>query len=406
MTNSPPPNVKLRPDEPGRVLASGIDSLVLAIEAYWLSDGTFESLTELKERAKKAQADEPVVLRLNDGLSSWAFNVKPHGAGGYEWILVSREATMKIGNWRVLKQRPSVMIDIRAETLWTHGPQVVVTRVAFILRNLGATIVRIKPSRVDLACDILLPYEAWSMGLLENFVTRANHKAVYLQQKQLSGFTIGSGAMLVRIYDKALEIRKSKKVWMYDIWQIPEVPQGHRVIRVEFQMRRELLHSLEGDSWDQFKWNLPRIWSYNTQNWLRLVENATLHHTQQTLVPWWVLVMSQFDGMQAGTPLVRKKAIQQDILQLAAQTLGTLSSITTMITDDAAIEGDALLDAQSHTDFALRVARDIMQLRDADFTENVKRKHAKYARRPASASHQRKNRARLARALGYEEEHP
>lgn len=404
MTNSPPSNVSLLPDEPGRVLATGIDSLVLAVEGYWLSDDTFKFLASVKEQAKKALKDSPVVVTFADGNGSWPFNVKPHGAGGYEWLLVSRDLTMKIGNWRTQEQRPNVMIEIRAETLWTHGPESLVKRVSMLLSLLGLKVVCIKPSRVDLTRDILLREGDWSLRLLENFVTRAVDTAVYFKHRKLSGFTIGSGDLLVRLYDKPLEIRKSKKLWMYDIWGIPEVPEGHRVIRVEAQMRRELLHSLGCDSWGDFEAKTDGVWAYDTRKWLRLVDNSTLHHTQQTLLPWWKLISAKFKGLQAGEPLVRTKAIQQDIYQLAAQTLGTLSSIATIVTSDSTIEGDELLDVRSHTDLALRIARDCTRLTDEAFTEGMKRKHAKYHRHPSSTSQKRKNRARVNRALNDEGE--
>jgi len=402
MTNSPPPNVKHWPEEAGRVLASGIDSLVLAINVSWKSDALFEQLAALKERAKKAQDEEPVLLTLSADSGTWVFNVKPHGAGGYEWILASRELTMKIGNWKILKQRPSLMVDIRAETLWTHGPEAVIERVGVILHALGAVPVSVKPSRADLARDILIADENWSRDLVDSFVTRAESIAIYLKHRKLSGFTIGSDKMLVRIYDKALEIRKSKKLWMYNVWQIPDVPQGHRAIRVELQMRRAVLHSLGGDSWEKFRSRLPDVWAYGTQKWLRVVDDAELHHTQQIISPWWLLIMADFAGMQSGEPLIRKKAIQQDLLQLAAQTLGTLSSIATIVTNDATIQGDTLLDVRSHTEHALRIARDVARLTDKAFTERVKKKHAKYARQPASTSQKRKNRARVNRVLNDE----
>lgn len=115
--------------EPARVLASGIDSLVLAVDVNWRSQETFKRLAPLKLRAKENHTDEPTVLAVSAGSADWRFVVKAHGAGGYEWLLTCQELAMKVGNWLRPKQRPSVMVEIRSETLWTHGPDAVVSRV-------------------------------------------------------------------------------------------------------------------------------------------------------------------------------------------------------------------------------------------------------------------------------------
>lgn len=68
MTNSPPSNVKLSPDEYGRALASGIDSLSVSMQIEWQNTHLFEKLTKLKAAAKSEHEDQPGII--NPGFGS------------------------------------------------------------------------------------------------------------------------------------------------------------------------------------------------------------------------------------------------------------------------------------------------------------------------------------------------
>ena len=137
MTNSPPGNVNhgLGPNEAGRPLVSGIDSLSLAFDLSWLSSETFDRLEALKEKSKD---QDTAVFQVEGGDVVWEFVVKPHGSNGYAWLIQNREMSMKIGAWTEPRQRPSAMVDVRSEALWTHGPAVAVNRVVRTLAGMGA----------------------------------------------------------------------------------------------------------------------------------------------------------------------------------------------------------------------------------------------------------------------------
>jgi hypothetical protein len=66
---------------------------------------------------------------------------------------------------------------------------------------------------------------------------------------------------MARLYDKVIEIEtKSKKTWMYGIWKMEGPPKNGRVIRVEFQLRREVLRQLAIDTvWQLFKPPWPAV---------------------------------------------------------------------------------------------------------------------------------------------------
>ena len=381
MTNSPPSKVKLEQNEAARVLASGIDSLVLAVSVSWTDMSTFNKLAALKTKAKLEKEDEPAELIIDDESSPWRFVVKPHGAGGFEWLLTSQELGMKIGNWLQPQQRPSVMIDIRSETLWTHGPEKAVERVLALIEGLGGEVVEVKVSRVDLCVDTLIRSDDWSKDLIDSFVTRARNIQTHNQSRELSGFSIGVGKMRARLYDKPMEIKaKSKKIWMYDIWGIETVDDEHRVIRTEFQLRREVLLQLGMGEWQTVLRFHNMIWGYCTMMWLKLVDDASLHHTQQHLLPWWEVVQSGFHGSQEAQPLVRDRSVQLDKRQLAAQAIGSLSSLLSIDLSPMELEIGDNLDRETHLLLALREALKNVNYDDDEFTRRMRRKQAKHHR--------------------------
>tara|TARA_R110002073_G_scaffold239285_1_gene400647 strand:- start:168117 stop:169286 length:1170 start_codon:yes stop_codon:yes gene_type:complete len=381
MTNSPPSKVKLAQNEPARVLACGIDSLVLALNVSWVNDTTFKQLAELKAKAKLEKEDEPAELIVDDETSPWHFVVKPHGTGGYEWLLTSHEMGMRIGNWLEPHQRPSVMVDIRSETLWTHGPQATVERVVLLIESLGGEVQSIKPSRVDICVDTLIPLEVWNSNLIQSLVTRARNINTHFQSRELSGFSIGKGKICARLYDKPMEINaKSNKVWMYDIWGIESIDDQHRIIRTEFQIRREALVELGLINWFALTHLICPLWSYCTQSWLKIVDDASLHHTQQHLLPWWRVIEKGFMEMQDSEPLVRNRSVIVDKQRLAAQALGGLASFLSVDLNTDELQHGDTLDRRSHLMLAVEEALDSSYLDDDEFTKRVLRKQAKHNR--------------------------
>lgn len=381
MTNSPPSNVKLSPDEYGRVLASGIDSLAVSIQVEWLTEALFTKLAELKRSAKSEHEDQPGIIDPGFGAAPWLFSVSPSGTDGYEWVLKGREMTMKIGNWTELKQRPSVLADIRSETLWAHGPDACIQRLHDLIHAMQGEIVALKPSRVDMCVDLLLRETDWMPGLLDGFVTRARDINPHYQSRQLSGFSIGKGAISARLYDKPREIRvKSKKFWMYDIWGIESVADDQRIIRVEFQTRREALHEMGIETYPDLTEQMPALWAYLTRKWLRVAMDASLHHTQQIIRPWWPIVEGGFVGAQQATPIVREKAISTDLNRHSAQLLGLVSSITALQRQGILVCKDESLDLDSHVAVIVDMVRKNAAIDDDQFTERVKRKQVKQLR--------------------------
>jgi hypothetical protein len=214
-----------------------------------------------------------------------------------------------------------------------------VNQLISLLHAQGANSVVVKPSRVDLCVDLLLPDDMWVREILDYAVTKAAYDAPHRNSKKLTGVSIGKGDVSFKMYDKPKEIRQqSKKFWMYDIWKLKNIPRGYKMIRCEFVFRREALIELGFDQWDDVNNHCDNLWAYATQRWLKFRDRPGKHHTQRKTLPWWVAVQNGFLGVQEAVPAVRAKAIKTDQKRAKAQALGHLSALAALKMDEDGID--------------------------------------------------------------------
>ncbi|MCG3181714.1 MAG: hypothetical protein BIFFINMI_04113 [Phycisphaerae bacterium] len=380
---SPPSNVKVTLEDAPKILATGIDTLVVTMDLNWKDGEFFEKLDELKSEAKVEEKGQPGEVRYTDDSGGWVFNVASHGSRGYNWLLGSGEYAMSVGAWLEPISRPSLVAEVRSETLWSRGHFGAMTRLRHIVEGMGAKIVSEKASRADLCADVLLPAELFSMAIPEkHLVKRAAKVDPHFTHDVLSGLSIGAGGKIsARFYDKPMEIvaKGGKKMWMYPIWGLESVPVGCRVIRVEFQLQRERLKQLAIDTpADLFRLR-RELWAYCTQKWLRVVDDRTKHHTQQAALPWWKVVEGAYWGIGEAHPLVRSIAIAADEKALLQQFEGYLTSWLALMAQEA-----TLADVETISlDWALAQAGRMLAERGTTgekLAGEVRRKLAKYQR--------------------------
>ena len=327
MTNSPPSKVDRIHTNPSSVMASGVDSLMLTIDVSWSDTSFFEYLGSQKALAKQEGKETAVFLGDRESEQRLLFSLKPFGHKGHEWMLEGDGYSLTIGAWLEPQSRPGINATIRSETLWSLGPEPAVNILLELLVSSGARIRRVKPSRVDLCVDYLMPEKQWSRNLEKYMVARAADDAQRRRHKIFSGFSLGKGHVVGRLYDKPLEIKqKSKKFWMYDVWGIESVPEGFRIIRVEGQFRRTAIKELGIDSVTDMFDHLDNLWAYFTRIWLKFQNNPGKHHLLRKTLPFWKTIQKGFYGVQDARPLIRCKSLQTKKKQLAAQVYGLLNS--------------------------------------------------------------------------------
>jgi hypothetical protein len=127
------------------------------------------------------------------------------------------------------------------------------------------------------------------------------------------------------IYDKTREIVTSRKDWMEPVWESNGWDGSSRVIRVEFRYERECLKELGVEDPYAMLDQLPGLWAYSTQEWLRHTiptddKNRGRWETSQF---WQAIQHTDFFGN--GTPAVRERKHKGD-LTLICQMLSGCST--------------------------------------------------------------------------------
>ena len=377
-TNSPPANRGIIFSEKGYALSSGVDKLTLAVDLHWHKTAFFAALDQLKQEAVVKECPMPGILQSTNHGITWAYQVSPFGKEGYRWLLTSPEFAIKLGNWTTPRSRPSAMIDISSEALWMNGVVESVDKIICLLGFAGAHASLVKVSRVDLCLDIMVQSTLWSPALSAHVVARAKAITNHNSGRSFSGFEFGRGHIRCRMYDKPLEIAiKSKKFWFYDIWNLnqDEFPKELRVIRIEFQLRREALKELGLNTVWEFV-NYPRnLWAYCVHEWLKFTDDPLLDERDQTVLPFWQTAQENFLGGQCGHPLIRATAVNTKKKQLAQQLIGQLTSLIVIDTDEFAPR----VEVQKQNS-VLEQSAALLGLDDDGLSERVRRKQGKYLR--------------------------
>ena len=109
MTISPPSKVDRIPAYSSSILASGVDTLDLAIDVIWKDESFFEYLSEMKALAQQEEKEVAITLGTREGQTPLLLAIKPHGNKGHEWVLHGNDYSLTIGNWLKPKTRHKVV---------------------------------------------------------------------------------------------------------------------------------------------------------------------------------------------------------------------------------------------------------------------------------------------------------
>ena len=166
---------------------------------------------------------------------------------------------------------------------------------------------------------------------------------------------------------------------MFDVWDREKVPEGKKIIRGEFQLRREGIKEMRLKTFDDFLENIENVWAYCTNKWLKFEDNPGAHHTQRSTLKWWEVVQNGFNGVQEPKPVIRSKAFRTDRKQLADQAFGQLTSLQAAQLEEEGRGLDTRVDIFETTETLLK-ALDEAGKNEAVLNERIALKRARYHR--------------------------
>ena len=284
-----------------KALRWGVDSLYLSYPGELFP----EVLDRLKSLKALAQSQEPGLPSQAQYLvSGHIFEVKDKGAPLFPYVL--EDGSFRIQLAKPSKTVPMAYVKVSSGYLAHVGPESAEKALYALLSELGAIKESANVSRIDMFVDFATCEKIeWDR---QAWVTRAASVNAYAINEKFSGWTIGQGGdMSARLYNKILEIQKSGKEYLFELWRAVGWNPGDPVWRLEFQIKREILSQKGLPKLSQVLSNLNGLWSYATTEWLRLTLPSEDDQTRSRwpIHPLWGF-LSSVDWDTDGGPLSRR----------------------------------------------------------------------------------------------------
>lgn len=311
------------------IVACGIDTLVIGfcVSSYIASEVDFSVLSEAK-----IQAGETKFKSRGCGVTWYGsdFSVQAKGSRGYEWIISNDDLSVCIAkSAQSGRVYPEIYVTFRSSYLWGVGYKMAYSRVRSWL-NRWAVVVGEKVSRCDLTVDIDMSLPTIDIGveIVGRARTKSDHFGRYCSGLRVTGYSIGTGDIAARIYDKTLEVKVSQKEWFYDLWRSNGWNGDTPVTRFEFQLRREILKEYSVDSFSDLTERLADIWRYCSVDWLsvRSPGRTKVRHRWETK-DYWIVLQNLVDYFGSCRGMLRYKQKQPKIKHMADMARGVLTTL-------------------------------------------------------------------------------
>lgn len=254
----------------GQILRTGVDSLYLSYSGQ-ISQEWQKKLEEGKECAQSE--DRRVRAQAQIDIGGTLYKVYPHGSKPFAYVFENNLFYVRVSR-RGSVGYPMVQARISSEVLTRADLVDAVGALRFIVGTLGEVSDSEAISRVDLCVDFVteIPVDSITRG---QWIGRARNVAWYADQTEFTGWAIGQGGPIsARLYDKTIEIKKSGKDYLKEIWLEDGWNGADHVWRMEFQLLRAPLVELGIKSIAGLKGNVAGLWQYLTEDWLRLTVAA------------------------------------------------------------------------------------------------------------------------------------
>jgi hypothetical protein len=240
-------------------------------------------------------------------LAEYEFSLNSKGRGAYDFTLDNEWMNISVGNRFQSSLSPPVYVQVKSDFIHFQGLKVAYQVVVSVVNNLFLGGVESEQvSRADLFTDSIWQ-QGFQPGDINQIVTRGKKSKADYENKTLSGFTVGRGAVMARIYNKSLEIKESGKDWFHQLWKIDE---SLPVWRTEVQFRREFFNDYGINTFQELIDSRQSLWNYATTKWLSMREPGNDNPSRRPFTEFWQVVQrADFsDGQKApAVPLTKKE---------------------------------------------------------------------------------------------------
>jgi hypothetical protein len=227
---------------------------------------------EKRLQALKQQAQSPdkeTASAAQTAILDVLFAVSDRGAGKYKYVLKSEPYRLSVPSSKA-SSLPVAYCQLASHWLTQHGLLKSVQQLNSIVNSMATDVQEPLISRVDLYVDFVPGFDI-NDRLGRSFSSRARQTQMYQDSGKVTGLGFGKGgAIQARLYNKSVEIKKSRKDYLLPIWKEKGWNGQSDVWRLEFELKREFLTSAGISNLDDLALGAQGLWNYCTREWLRL----------------------------------------------------------------------------------------------------------------------------------------
>lgn len=316
-----------------------LDTLVLNLSLDTTFSKVFPLLKDKKARLQETDLEQSELLELKtSGGNRITFNLQRTGVKMFSYVLKCGDITLSLSERSPNSNLPNGRLQIGS--LSSQGSvEDVYRKVKKWLGLFDIKILSNSVSRADICADMIgysIQDREIRMYDEDYFIAKARSTSEFRENRKITGVSVGRGDLMLRIYDKMLEINKPhnthKKDFFLDLWssQNPDI-EITEVTRVEYQLRRPVLKEfMDVGDLEEFLENLPKIWVYLTSSWFRhtekVVDRKNRNQDKMKCSDFWKKVQSMsYEKITASR--AKKITIHKSMKMLKAQLRGILITL-------------------------------------------------------------------------------
>ena len=267
-------------------LFKGIDSLYVSYKGT-LKEGLLELLEGKKTLARSDSEKEQALATMD--IEDHCFVVRDRGARYYSYILEDNWYHIQITASKK-NTVPTMYVQIASELLNCLGHEYAMYKLREIVTKLLIVIEDELISRADIFVDFVTDADIERIEK-PSLVTRTR-KIDKHWDGGFTGWSIGIGGVIsARFYDKTIEMKKSNKDYLKEIWEKRGWETLQRVWRLEFQLEREFSGQMSLKTYSDLLSKVNDVWRYGTYDWLRLaINDNTKNRTRWKTEPLWEMI--------------------------------------------------------------------------------------------------------------------
>lgn len=310
----------------------GPDTVHLSL---WLdcerSFNVFDILGEAK-KAVQSGSDREIEVTLSQS-SIFTWSLQRTGSAMYPFILKSGDVSLSLANRRHDTNMPNAQFCIGSLSC-NQSPMKIWQQLKCWLELLKFKVVREQCCRFDLCADLAYDIKASYLHYLSNYVCRARNINLYTTHREVSGVMIGKGAIVMRGYNKPLEMKEKRNIekmlFFQQLWKLP--PKVTEVTRIEFQLRSEFLREVfpEGATLADVLGAQYMLWKYLTTKWCRHtiapVDKKNKNQSRAETSQFWKLVQQAACPVDDELDRVKKQK-HVNIHDLIRQARGCMTTV-------------------------------------------------------------------------------